>query len=131
MDRLVEDTNANYARWDDGQPGSYTRAFIASTCHILTAADGDDVLRRWAVILAASTEPGMQDPIAGAFEEGMKQRPDLDEYPLRAQIARLAADGLWWNAMFVNAFRDPELVGRIQAAIVDYAQGGDGGVEPT
>jgi AcrR family transcriptional regulator len=131
VDRLVEDTNANYARWDDGQPGSYTRAFIASTCHILTAADGDDVLRRWAVILAASTEPGMQDPIAGAFEEGMKQRPDLDEYPLRAQIARLAADGLWWNAMFVNAFRDPELVGRIQAAIVDYAQGGDGGVEPT
>jgi hypothetical protein len=55
----------------------------------------------------------------------------LDKYPLRAQIARLAADGLWWNAMFVNAFRDPELVGRIQAAIVDYAQGGDGGVEPT
>ncbi|MDT5291990.1 MAG: Tetracyclin repressor-like, C-terminal domain, partial [Mycobacterium sp.] len=49
----------------------------------------------------------------------------VDRYPVRAQIARLAADGLWWNAMFVNAFRDPELNKRISAALVDYAEGRD------
>jgi len=35
------------------------------------------------------------------------------------------SDGLWWNAMFVNAFRDPELNKRISAALVDYAEGRD------
>ena len=45
--------------------------------------------------------------------------------PGEEDIARLAADGLWWNAMFVNAFRDPELNKRISAALVDYAEGRD------
>ena len=125
VERLVDDTNANLDHWDDGEPGSYTRAFIASTCHNLTAADADRVLRRWSVILAASTEPKMQEPIADAFETWMWPRPDADRYPLRAQIARLAADGLWWNAMFVNAFRDPALIKRISAALVEYAEGRD------
>ena len=125
VERLVNDTNSNYAHWDDGEPGSYTRAYIASTTHHLTAADADRVLRRWSVILAASTEPEMQGPIADAFETWMWPAPGVDRYPARAQIARLAADGLWWNAMFVNAFRDPELNKRISAALVDYAEGRD------
>jgi AcrR family transcriptional regulator len=125
VERLVADTNRNYAQWDDGEPGSYTRAYIASTCHNLTAADADRALRRWSVILAASTEPEMQGPIAEAFEAWMWPAAGVDRYPERAQIARLAADGLWWNAMFVNAFRDPELNKRIGAALVDYAEGRD------
>jgi AcrR family transcriptional regulator len=125
VERLVDDTNGNFARWDDGEPGSYPRAFIASTCHSLTTENADRVLRRWSVILAASTEPGMQAPISEAFETWMQPRPDMDEFPQRAQIARLAADGLWWNAMFVRAFRDPELNKRISAALVDYAEGRD------
>ncbi|MFG1929242.1 TetR family transcriptional regulator [Mycobacterium sp. NPDC048908] len=125
VERLVDDTNSNYAQWDDGRPGAYTRAYIASTCHSLTTADADRVLRRWAVILAASTEPDMQGPIAKAFEAWMWPEPGVDSFPLRAQIARLAADGLWWNAMFVKAFRDPELNKRIAAALVDYAEGRD------
>jgi AcrR family transcriptional regulator len=125
VERLVDDTNDNYARWDDGEPGSYTRAYIASTTNHLTAADADRVLRRWSVILAASTEPEMQGPISEAFEAWMWPAPGVDRYPERAQIARLAADGLWWNAMFVNAFRDPELNKRISAALVDYAEGRD------
>jgi AcrR family transcriptional regulator len=125
VERLVDDTNNNYAHWDDGEPGSYTRAYIASTCHNLTTADADRVLRRWSVILAASTEPEMQGPISQAFETWMWPAPGVDRNPLRAQIARLAADGLWWNAMFVNAFRDPELNKRISAALVDYAEGRD------
>ena len=125
VERLVDDTNNNYAHWDDGEPGSYTRAYIASTCHNLTTADAERVLRRWSVILAASTEPEMQGPISQAFETWMWPAPGVDSHPLRAQIARLAADGLWWNAMFVNAFRDPELNRRISAALVDYAEGRD------
>jgi hypothetical protein len=83
------------------------------------------VLRRWSVILAASTEPEMQGPISEAFEAWMWPAESVDRYPERAQIARLAADGLWWNAMFVNAFRDPELNKRISAALIDYAEGRD------
>jgi AcrR family transcriptional regulator len=125
VERLVEDTNNNFARYDDGEPGAYTRAYIEATTRSITARDGDAVLRRWAVILAACTEPGMQEPISHAFEEWMTQKPDLDALPLRAQIARLAADGLWWNAQFVRAFRDPELNRRIRAALLDYAEGRD------
>ena len=67
----------------------------------------------------------MQAPISEAFETWMRPRPGSDQFPERAQIARLAADGLWWNAMFVKAFRDPELNKRISAALVDYAEGRD------
>jgi AcrR family transcriptional regulator len=125
VERLVDDTNDGLARWDDGEPGSYTRAYISSTANIITSEDSDAVLRRWSVILAASTEPGMQGPISAAFENWMEQKPGTDAYPLRAQIARLAADGLWWNAQFVKAFRDPELNRRIKAALLDYAEGRD------
>jgi AcrR family transcriptional regulator len=124
VERLVADTNANLARYDDGKPGSYTRAYIEGTTRSITAEDGDAVLRRWAVILAACTEPGMQEPISRAFEKWMECKPS-DEFPLRAQIARLAADGLWWNAQFVEAFRDPELNRRIKTALLDYAEGRD------
>jgi len=67
VERLVDDTNNNYAHWDDGEPGSYTRAYIASTTHHLTAADADRVLRRWSVILAPY-RTGNAGPIAEAFE---------------------------------------------------------------
>jgi AcrR family transcriptional regulator len=125
VERLVADTDASFARRQDGQPGSYTRAYLESTASAITADNADAVLRRWAVILAASTEPGMQTPIADAFEQWMEQKPDVDRYPVRAQIARLAADGLWWNAQFVKAFRDPALVEQIQSALVAYSEGRD------
>jgi len=32
LERPVEDTNNRCARCDDGEPGSYTRAYIVSTC---------------------------------------------------------------------------------------------------
>jgi AcrR family transcriptional regulator len=125
VERLVEDMNSNYARWDDGKPGSYTRAYIAATCHHLTAADSSQMLRRWSVILAASTERDMLGQISEAFKGWMLPASAVDRYPERAQIARLAADGLWWNAMFINVFRDPELNSRISAALVDYAEDRD------
>jgi AcrR family transcriptional regulator len=128
--RLVKAANDNLARYDDQRPGSYTRAYITSSSHGITGVDGDAVLRRWAVILAACTEPGMQGPISEAFEHWMEQKPDLDAYPLRAQIARLAADGLWWNAQFVDAFRDPVLNQRIMTALLAYADGSDEVVDP-
>ncbi|MGY4652449.1 hypothetical protein ACVWWN_006245 [Mycobacterium sp. URHB0021] len=72
----------------------------------------------------------MQGPISEAFEHWMEQKPDLDAYPLRAQIAWLAADGLWWNAQFVEAFRDPVLDQRIMTALLAYADGSNEVVDP-
>jgi AcrR family transcriptional regulator len=123
VERLIKDANESLARWDDGKPGSYTRAYIASAQHGITGENGDAILRRWSVILAASTEPGMQTSISEAFQYWVEEKPDLDQFPFRALIARLASDGLWWNAQFVKAFRDPELNRRIANAIVDYAEG--------
>jgi len=106
--------------WDDGEPGSYTRAYIASTTHHLTAATPTGAAR-WSSS-GASTEPEMQGPIA-------KRRAWMWPAPgwtvtRRAQIARLAADGRGGNAMFVNAFAIPNQQA-ISAALVDYAEGRD------
>ena len=46
------------------------------------------------------------------------------------RFARLAADGLWWNAQFVDAFRDPVLNQRIMTALLAYADGSDEVVDP-
>lgn len=121
--RLITDEEAALERLDDGEPGSFTRAYIASATRGITSADGEAMLRRWSVILAACTESGMQGPISIAFEKWISEKPDLDRLPLNAQIARLAADGLWLNAQFVRGFRDPELVRRIERALLDYAEG--------
>jgi AcrR family transcriptional regulator len=126
VDRLVADMDAGIAaHGGEGGPGAYTRAYLTTTMRGLTAADSDVRLRRWAVILAACTEPGMQDSISAAFERWMVERPGDDEKPLRALVARLAADGLWWNAQFVAGFRDPALTGRIETALRAYLVGDD------
>jgi AcrR family transcriptional regulator len=125
VERLIDDESAALARWDDGEQGSFTRAYIASVTRAITSANSVAVLRRWSVILAACTEPDMQEPISSAFESWITQKPDLDRQPMHAQIARLAADGLWWNAQFVEAFRDPEFVRRIETALVEYAEAQD------
>jgi AcrR family transcriptional regulator len=124
VDRLVGDMDASIDTHGGGRgPGAYTRAYLAATMAGLTADDSDVRLRRWAVILAACTEPGMQSSISQAFERWMVERPGDDDEPLRALIARLAADGLWWNAQFVPGFRDPALTARVDAALQAYVDG--------
>jgi AcrR family transcriptional regulator len=129
VDRLIADADASIEAQDDGARGAYTRAYITSITRGLTADDGDVVLRRWAVILAACTEPGMRESISAAFERWMMLQPELDDLPMRAQIARLAADGLWWNAQFVPGFRDQALTDRVEAALIDFAEGRQGSLE--
>jgi AcrR family transcriptional regulator len=129
VERLIDDADASIEAHDDGARGAYTRAYVTSITRGLVAENSDILLRRWVVILAACTEPVMQESISAAFERWTMQKPDLDDLPLRAQIARLAADGLWWNAQFVAGYRDEALTSRVETALIDFAEGRDGSPE--
>lgn len=121
VDRLVTDTDEDYVKWDDGQPGGFTRSYISSTMAILKGERGQSALRRWSVILAAGTEPGMSHTMSEAFARWTRQDPKSDRLPLNAQIAKLASDGLWMNAQFADELRDPELINQIEAALLKLA----------
>ncbi len=126
IDRLVDDTDTQLAEWDDGDVGGFTRGYIESAVAALIGPSSEGILRRWAVILAAGTEPGLQGRLDDAFTKWIQPSPGQDHDLLRAQVARLAADGLWWNAQFVPAFRDEKTVRKIADAIIAYADGHDG-----
>ena len=86
VERLVDDTNGNYAQWDDGEPGSYTRAYIASTCHNLTTEDADGCSAGgrsfWRPVPNRKCR-GRSLSVRGVDVAGAGGGP----YPVRAQIA--------------------------------------------
>lgn len=118
--RLISGTDVDYDSWDDGTPGGFTRAYISSTAAALKSKENQAGLRRWAVILAAGTEPGLQTPIGEAFARWTRQDQN-DRAPINAQIARLAIDGLWMNAQFAEELRDPALVAQIEEGLLKLA----------
>ena len=90
------------------RPGWYTRAYVEATFAVLSAQDADAARRRWAVLCAAATDPLLSRPFAVAqrrwLNEGLAEEPDPD----LAQLARLAADGLWEAAELDPSLLDAE-----------------------
>jgi AcrR family transcriptional regulator len=111
VERLAERFDAGLAahQVDDG-PGSYARAYVRECFAAPQGADEVRTEQLGAALLAAmASEPHLLDPLRRAFagwqQELAAQAPD----PVRATVARLAADGLWLCELFGLAELTPQL----------------------
>lgn len=106
IERLIESFDALVEEIRRERPGWYTRAYIEATFTVLAEKDVDLARRRWAALSAAATDPELRAPLAKAqrrwMSQGLDEEPDAD----LAQLARLAADGVWEAAEL-----DPALLG--------------------
>ncbi|MBO2450577.1 TetR family transcriptional regulator [Actinomadura barringtoniae] len=107
--RVIEEFDDLIASYDDGSPGSYTRAYVEATFAVLT--DGSRTYRRWSAITAAATDPELAEPLNEAMRRWHGRDPGQDSDPVTAMAVRLAAEGLWEVVSHA-----PELYGDAQLA---------------
>ncbi|GAA1530261.1 TetR/AcrR family transcriptional regulator [Actinomadura kijaniata] len=91
VSRVIDEFDALIASFDDGTPGSATRAYVEATFEIL--AGEARAYRRWSAITAAATDPELAEPLNGAMARWHKQ--PCGEDPVGQMVVRLAAEGLW------------------------------------
>jgi AcrR family transcriptional regulator len=116
VQRLAERFDAGLAahRVDDG-PGSLARAYVRECFAPPKGADEERTEHLGAAVLAAmACEPHLLEPLRRAFA-GWQQDLAIDSRdPVRATVARLAADGLWLCELFGFAGLTPDLRERVQ-----------------
>ncbi|TNY38558.1 TetR/AcrR family transcriptional regulator [Thermomonospora catenispora] len=95
VSRVIEEFDALVAELDDGSPGSYTRAYVRATFHVLGGADGGRTRRRWSAITAAAADPELIAPLREAMARWHRVDPAREPDPITAMVVRLAAEGLW------------------------------------
>jgi AcrR family transcriptional regulator len=91
--RVIEEFDGLIASYDDGTPGSYTRAYVEATFEILGGEAR--AYRRWSAITAAAADPEQAEPLNEAMRRWHGRDPADDPDPGAAQVVRLAAEGLW------------------------------------
>lgn len=91
--RVIEEFDDLIASYDDGSPGSYTRAYVEATFEILTGEAR--AYRRWSAITAAAADPEQAEPLNEAMRRWHGRDRADDPDPGAAMIVRLAAEGLW------------------------------------
>jgi AcrR family transcriptional regulator len=102
VQRLAERFDAGLAahRVDDG-PGSLARAYVRECFAAPTGADEQRTEQLGAAVLAAiACEPELLRPLREAFAGWQRDVEAEAVDPVRATIARLAADGLWLCELF-------------------------------
>jgi len=91
--RVIEEFDELIASYDDGTPGSYSRAYVEATFEILTGEARAH--RRWSAISAAATDPEQAEPLNEAMRRWHSRGTGEDPNPDATTIVRLAAEGLW------------------------------------
>jgi AcrR family transcriptional regulator len=103
VDRLIREFDELIVSFEDGRPGSYTRAYVEATFCVLTAGEAASTRRRWSVITAAAADPELMAPLREAMARWHRMDPG-DPDPLTATLVKLASEGLWEVSS-----HDPEL----------------------
>ncbi len=121
VERLIAVTEQRIAdhRDRDPAPGGWTRGYVrACATDDIPANDATGRLGV-AVLAAGALEPGVMQRLRerqGAWREAL-HADGID--PITAQIARLAADGLWLNAVFglpvLDSDERTEVLARLEA----------------
>ena len=92
--RVIQEFDELIATYDDGAPGSYTRAYVLATFAVLADGEAAGTRRRWSGITAAAADPELIAPLREAMARW--HRLDVgDPDPVAGMIVRLAAEGLW------------------------------------
>lgn len=110
VSRVIDDFDELIASFDDGSPGSYTRAYVEATFVVLTEAGNERTRRRWSGITAAATDPALSAPLCAAMARWHRLDPQEPD-PVSAMVVRMAAEGLWEVVSHA-----PELLGAAQYA---------------
>lgn len=107
VDRVIREFDDLVAAYEDGLPGSYSRAYVEATFCVLTDGEATSTRRRWSVITAAAADPELIAPMRAAMARWHRVDPD-DPDPLTARVVRLAAEGLWEVAVHDPGLYDAE-----------------------
>ncbi len=109
--RLAEQFDAGLqSHLSDTGPGARVRAYVREC---FSAPQGEDEQRSEqlgaAVVAAMASEPQLLQPLRDAFAGWQRQIADDGIDPVRATVARLAADGLWLCELFGFDALTPQL----------------------
>ncbi|HTR70822.1 MAG TPA: TetR family transcriptional regulator [Mycobacteriales bacterium] len=119
VDRLVAAFDADLAEECAADPdpradGRYTRSYVRATVRAPRTVAEIRRERAGAAILAAmAAEPELLAPLRTAFERWQARLAEDGIDPVRATVARLAADGLWLSELFGFAPLDDSLRGQV------------------
>lgn len=108
IERLIAGFDELIAGFRLERPGWYTRAYVEATFVVLADEDPQLARRRWAALSAASTDPALREPLAAAQRRWMTEGLDEEPDPELAQLARLAADGVWEAAELDETLLGPD-----------------------
>lgn len=95
VSRVIEEYDALVASFEDGSPGSYSRAYVQATFAVLTGSESTGTRRRWSTITAAAADPELIAPLREAMARWHHIDPGDEADPVDAMVVRLAAEGLW------------------------------------
>ncbi|SEF79344.1 DNA-binding transcriptional regulator, AcrR family [Thermomonospora echinospora] len=93
--RVIEEFDDLVARYDDGSPGSYTRAYVEATFEVMAGQEATRTRRRWSAITAAAADPELIAPLREAMARWHRIDPGREPDPVASAVIRLAAEGLW------------------------------------
>jgi AcrR family transcriptional regulator len=132
VERLVEafdaDLDAESAADEtagDELAGRYVRSYVRAT--IRPAQTAEDVRRERAgaaVLAAMASEPQLLEPLRVSFDRWQQRLVADGVEPVRATVARLAADGMWLVELFGFAPLDEPLRGQVAAYLEELGRDG-------
>lgn len=102
VQRLAEQFDAGLAAHrHDAEPGGLTRAYVRE-CFAEPVGPQEERTERLggALLAAMASEPHLLDPLREAFARWQRDLEADAADPVRATVARLAADGLWLCELF-------------------------------
>jgi len=122
--RLTDDFDAALARHQQhpehpGRPGGFVRAYVAESFALPQGELEERGERLGAAVLAAmASEPELLGPLQAAFTRWQARLEADTADPVRATIARLAADGLWLSELFGLGPLTPDLRLRVRDELI-------------
>jgi AcrR family transcriptional regulator len=130
VQRLVEgfdaDLDAESAADDvagTAAAGRYVRSYVRATVRpALTAQDVRRERAGAAVLAAMAAEPQLLEPLRTSFDRWQQRLVADGVDPVRATVARLAADGMWLVELFGFAPLDEPLRGQVAAYLEELGQ---------
>jgi AcrR family transcriptional regulator len=103
--------------------GRYVRSYVRAT--VRPAQTAEDVRRERAgaaVLAAMASEPQLLEPLRVSFDRWQQRLVADGVDPVRATVARLAADGMWLVELFGFAPLDEPLRGQVAAYLEGLGQ---------
>jgi AcrR family transcriptional regulator len=122
---LVEEIEADNSSVDTttSADGRYVRAYVRATIRpVLTAEDLRRERAGAAVLAAMACEPHLLEPLRRAFDRWQERLADDGVDPVKATVARLAADGIWLVELFGFAPLPEPLRSQVAAFLEDLGR---------